>query len=122
MTLGFFFFVASVAVSETGWVSLVLSWEPVAYVGRISYGMYLYQGLIIGVVKHVFHIPFNPSGYPATRMLFPGDLLLTIGLAALSFRFLEQPVLRWAETVTSRMEKEPSEQRLATTDVENIER
>lgn len=64
-----------------------------AYFGRISYGLYMYHALGLLLVFY--------SGSPAGRYFLKhqayGDalaLLVTIGLAAASFQWFEQPILR----------------------------
>ena len=74
------------------WIVGPLSWTPVAYLGRISYGLY------------AFHIPvlhgwLNEVPY---AFLIPrpwGALAMTIGVAALSWRFFEGPINRLKDRV-----------------------
>jgi peptidoglycan/LPS O-acetylase OafA/YrhL len=55
----------------------VLAWRPLAYLGRISYGLYLVHYLLIW------------SGIP-----WPMVVLGTLAIASVSYRYLEQPFLR----------------------------
>lgn len=62
------------------------------YLGRISYGLYVFH--------YTFVMLFNVNGThaPAERMLRIGaTLVCTIAVAAVSYRFLEQPFLRLKE-------------------------
>ena len=64
-----------------------LSWRPLVYVGVISYGLYL------------FHVPIFDLVGPGRWglegwWLFVVRLLLVFALAAVSFRFLEDPIRR----------------------------
>lgn len=82
--------VIAALTSEAGaprWVSRVLSWAPFAYLGRISYGIYLWHILLLAVINS----PLNPfDGLIArTSLLF----MSTVAIAALSFHFVEQPFL-----------------------------
>lgn len=52
-------------------------WKPLAYVGRISYGLYLW------------HFLFVWWGWP-----FPLSIGVSLAVAAASYRWLEQPFLR----------------------------
>jgi len=76
------------------------------FIGRISYGIYLYHIM----VKYFFdeyifqpiwsHIPFAQLGYFSklqyneTAIKFPFLLLITVLIAAMSYRFIEQPFLK----------------------------
>jgi peptidoglycan/LPS O-acetylase OafA/YrhL len=62
-----------------------LSWEPVAWIGAISYGIYLWHwpvALWLGVREA------TPT-FPELRMA--GAVVVTIGIATLSFYWVEQP-------------------------------
>ena len=64
----------------------VLTWRPLVAVGRISYGIYLFHYPIVVAVGD----RMGTSG-PLTLAL---GLPLTLGVAALSYRLVEQPLLR----------------------------
>ncbi|AKU16774.1 acyltransferase family protein [Luteipulveratus mongoliensis] len=65
-------------------INRVFSWAPLAYLGRISYGLYLYHWPII------LWLPLN--GLP--RVVAGAiQLGLTLVVASLSFRFVEAPIL-----------------------------
>lgn len=73
--------------SRDRWAVGVLAFAPVAYLGRISYGLY------------AFHMPVLRGWSRATfvDLLLPhpwADLALTVALAALSWRFFEGPINR----------------------------
>lgn len=63
---------------------------PLVYIGRISYGLYLYHYIVlygIGVLaKHA------SVGFPATQVLFA--LVATFAIASASFHIIEKPFLR----------------------------
>jgi len=69
-----------------GAVARPLSWSSMAYLGQISYGTYLWHWPIIVIVRR---FAVMTPGY-----LFLVAALLSCGLAALSHRVLEQPILR----------------------------
>lgn len=61
-----------------------LSWGPVAYVGVISYSLYLWMAMF----------EFPPSGLVVGWLQgFPGWLVGATGMAMLSYHFLEKPLL-----------------------------
>lgn len=84
-----------VVASSVGAIILALSRPPgraslparlTRYLGRISFGLYVFHLLAIHVVQL-----FEPK---ETLSLAIAGLLLTIGAAACSYRFLEEPFLR----------------------------
>ena len=64
-----------------------------AYVGVVSYGMYMFNTLVIDCLEPIFHRlgPHHPL------LQFPIAAALTILVAGLSYRFLETPFLRLKE-------------------------
>jgi len=69
----------------------VLEWPPLAYVGKVSYGVYLYQSGAIDLLQDVVGIPTTGPG----KLLFTlGAFALAILAAAASYRFLEAPILK----------------------------
>ncbi len=63
----------------------ILAWGPAVYVGSISYGLYLIHPLFLPVAHHIL-------GKLASGVI-------SIALAALSFRFVETPILRWGRSL-----------------------
>lgn len=65
-------------------INRIFSWRPLVFLGQISYGIYLY------------HFPISLwlplDGWPPALGL-AAKFVLTIALAAVSFRFLEYPVM-----------------------------
>ncbi|HLI75039.1 MAG TPA: acyltransferase family protein [Acidimicrobiales bacterium] len=66
-------------------VARALSWAPLTYVGRISYGLYLYHWPIF------LALDSQRSGLSGSTLL-AARLGATFALAAVSFHFLEQPI------------------------------
>lgn len=62
---------------------------PLNAIGRISYGVYLYHFPLISVVHRAF--PGVVEQTPLGLVLFAFYLAAVLGLAALSFRFIETP-------------------------------
>jgi peptidoglycan/LPS O-acetylase OafA/YrhL len=83
-----------------------LSSKWAIFIGRISYGIYLYHIMVLHFfTDYVFNplwnkIPFSSLGFfaklqfNATLIKFPFVTLLTILLAYLSFRYIESPILK----------------------------
>lgn len=92
-----------VAVFAVGPVALAPADEPVMravlgnrvmrFLGRVSYGVFLWQvPVLIGWSELVGHAPF--TGHFLTE--FPVVALLTLGVATISFYYVERPILRLA--------------------------
>jgi len=63
--------------------------RPLAYLGTISYGIYVWQGIFTG------NGPYRQvSGWPPEPIV---GAALAISVAALSYRFLEAPILRYKD-------------------------
>jgi len=82
---------ACAALQPDGGLARALSLGPVRYVGRISYGLYLYHWPVFLVLDHA-----------RTGLAGPGLLGLrlaaTAAMAAVSFRYIEEPIRsgRWS--------------------------
>ena len=73
---------------------------PMRWVGRRSYGIYLWHWPVFVVTRPVLDIAFLGAG-----ALFVPRVAITVVIAALSYRFLEQPIRRegfrpWLRRVT----------------------
>jgi peptidoglycan/LPS O-acetylase OafA/YrhL len=67
----------------------VLSWKPLVFTGVISYGLYLYQVLLLKTLTRTWHISVQRAFWIDTPILFV--------LAWLSFEFYEKPLIRWGK-------------------------
>lgn len=77
--------VAAAALRE----NRLLSSAPLLFVGRASYGMYLFHVPVIGGLRRVF-----PDFLGSSAALFAVAFLLTLALASASHRWFELPFLR----------------------------
>jgi peptidoglycan/LPS O-acetylase OafA/YrhL len=82
--------VAHVRLNRDNWVSRVLSFAPLAFVGRISYGIYLYHLLIKTLVMWTMHIT-------SQQMALLGDFPLVLLVSWLSFKYYESPIIEWGK-------------------------
>ncbi|NOV03750.1 acyltransferase family protein [Paenibacillus planticolens] len=78
-------FVIAAAASPSGFVSKILSWKPLRWIGVRSYSIYLWHYPVI-----VLTSPTNPNTAPS-YLLQIMQFTLSIGFAALSYSFIENP-------------------------------
>lgn len=104
--------VGLVALALGGWPKLVRALEarPLAAVGRVSYGVYLYHQCVFREFDDqlvaaerrwpgTLRLAASPLAHTALVLLAVG---LTLGLAALSWRLVEQPILRLKSRLAAR--------------------
>jgi peptidoglycan/LPS O-acetylase OafA/YrhL len=63
----------------------ILEWSPFRYIGRISYQIYLLHLTMLYLAHRLFHSPLVSAAVA---------LIMTVIYAAVSWHFLEQPLLR----------------------------
>ena len=80
----------------TGHMQRALSWKPLTWIGRVSFGLYLIHVTVI----EQFH-PHVVSQRPTIRVLI--DLGLSVGISYLLFALLEDPLIKVGRTVTSKL-------------------
>jgi peptidoglycan/LPS O-acetylase OafA/YrhL len=71
-----------------------LSWSPLRFLGRISYGIYVY---------HIFIADFIYTFWPSAHTWHLMFLILTvstIAIATASYNFMEKPILQFKDRVT----------------------
>ena len=76
------------AAASPGLVSWVLSRSVLRWIGVRSYGIYLWHWPVIALATAAF-----PEQRPAGWILLP-EAALSIGLAAASWRWVEEPIIR----------------------------
>lgn len=69
-----------------------LAWTPMRYLGKVSYGIYVFHAAVIGLTIWLVRL----AGLPLWSVL-PIALTLTVTVATLSYRILEMPFLAWKE-------------------------
>ncbi len=69
------------------WITAVLGWRPIAWLGKISYGLYIYQLLAIFIVEKFFH----PTGSLVDWFLFlVYTVTMSVVLASASYYLYER--------------------------------
>lgn len=101
--------IGSIVLQPRCTLTRVLERRAIARIGTISYGMYLYHLWCLQAARTILG-PAEPGGVVA---LFVIELALTIAVAEISFRIVEQPILAFARKFrTARkpgvLERDPS--------------
>lgn len=63
----------------------ILEWKPISFIGKISYGIYVYQGLFLRT---------GPGGKLYIQQ-FPINIILTVIISILSYYLIEKNVIRY---------------------------
>ena len=79
--------------SQVGHIVRILEWKPLAHLGRISYGFYLYHNFIR---LQLFETP-NLSHRVITHLL---EFVVVFTIAELSWYFIERPLMSFARART----------------------
>ncbi|MBB4064226.1 acyltransferase family protein [Gellertiella hungarica] len=79
-------FICWVFLRQESWLANALEFRPLAYLGTISYGLYVWQGILTGngTYRETPHWP--PDVYLGAALTLPA--------AMLSFHYFEQPISR----------------------------
>ena len=92
------------SIGFKGWIGRFLLWKPVSYIGKISYGIYVIQGFATAfwfwwlyeasIPGYRIFERLNISQEIYTHPIVPtlANIIITIGLAVVSWHFLEAPV------------------------------
>lgn len=70
--------------SGSNFVTGMLQWRPVVYIGLISYSLYLWHWPVIVLARYA-------SGMEPLIAYIPALLVVSLALGSLSYRFIEQP-------------------------------
>lgn len=93
LLLPVFLYAVNAAVDGmNGWAGRILGNAPTRYVGRISYGIYLYHPLVLWCVVALFPGVEGLAENGPMRFVVCGSL--TIAVASLSWYLLEEPINR----------------------------
>lgn len=91
MHLGMTAWIASIVLQPNAPLTNALSLRPIAFIGAVSYGMYLYHMWSIHIVRAVI----GKLGLSQFWLQFPISLMLTTLIAAASFYLYEKRFLDW---------------------------
>ena len=88
---------AGTLVHPQWWISRALGWPPLAWLGRISYSLYLWQELFL-----------TPGWEPAHQWWrhWPWNLLASLTAAVLSYYLIEKPLIRMGRRLAASLSKQ----------------
>jgi peptidoglycan/LPS O-acetylase OafA/YrhL len=90
--------ILSTLLHPESWIARTLEVRPMRFLGTISYGLYLWQQLfLIRDRQPVFGV----------LQVFPLNIVVAIGIAWVSYRFLEEPLRQVGRLVVRKMGKNP---------------
>ena len=92
VSFAFVLLVGSCVIREDHGLARLLRLRPLAYIGTISYGMYLLHMLSKNAVQRIGGV-VNIS-HPPDSVLFAATVVFSICAATLSFRYFEKPFVR----------------------------
>ncbi|MEJ5026386.1 acyltransferase family protein [Brucella anthropi] len=94
--------IAKIVTAQGSFLTRILEISPIRWLGRISYGFYLWHYPVIKVLLYsgypAFGYFFGTSLFPKTLM-FMACFLASLLLTAISWYIIEQPILRKAHSV-----------------------
>jgi peptidoglycan/LPS O-acetylase OafA/YrhL len=90
-----FFITAHILLNENAILSRIFSFPPLAALGRISYGVYLYHAIVIVAGEKLFGLT-APVSKHSLRLLALFEIPVALTIAYLSFRFYELPIMQWS--------------------------
>ncbi|MFN4147576.1 MAG: acyltransferase family protein [Runella sp.] len=95
--LFFGFFILNLSSNPRSLVNLEYRW--ISYLGKISYGIYIYQTAMIVASVHLIHqcVGEGLSHWAFNLLLYPLAILLTVSVSAISYSYFEKPFLRLKE-------------------------
>jgi peptidoglycan/LPS O-acetylase OafA/YrhL len=107
--VAFALLIASCVIREDNDLAQMLQWRPLAWIGTVSYGMYMIHMLWINIARgagSALHI-----GSPALD--FVGGVAIAVALASVSFIFFERPLLAFKTRLFSPTKQAPVKQPVA---------
>jgi peptidoglycan/LPS O-acetylase OafA/YrhL len=97
-SLVFVWLVGSAARGFKGVTAAWLEWRVLLYIGKISYGIYLYHNFMPRLVRYFASVA--GLGELSTLPLFAWATILTLLAAAASWHFIEKPISRVKERLS----------------------
>ena len=86
--------IVTTVMRPSDWFARQLARSAMEWLGRVSYSVYLWQQLVFG---------FAPVNWPARLVALPFLIMLILLLAAISYRWIEQPMMAFGKRTASRV-------------------
>ena len=85
-----------------GTLARLLAWAPLAHVGRVSYGGYLFHALVLWCTAELIGGKVRDQSLWLRLPLFVAVWAVTVLIASASFRWFETPAARWGRSLRVR--------------------
>ncbi|RPJ29630.1 MAG: acyltransferase [Chloroflexi bacterium] len=105
--LNYFFAVTICAVAKEGIFLRFLDWKPMQYLGKISYGLYVYHFPIIWFASRLLDL--EPSEPVTQALVALTSFVATLLIASASYHLMEKPLLNLKERFFSLKRSEKQE-------------
>jgi peptidoglycan/LPS O-acetylase OafA/YrhL len=85
----------------------VLEWKPLLYLGRISYGIYVYHVFVIILISPLL-VPYGLTQDHFAYARIGVLLIATIAISSFSWHYIEQPFLSWKKALAVGATRKPA--------------
>jgi peptidoglycan/LPS O-acetylase OafA/YrhL len=93
--IGFSLILFAILQGELGPISVLMKNKGLSYLGKISYGLYVYHLLGITLTTKIINLFLAPSSHIGYRLtVLITSVVLTILISSISYRVLEKPFLK----------------------------
>lgn len=82
---------------RSGWSRQALSLRPLAAIGAVSYGIYLWHIIVVGLLRKYTLAGIVPAQF---RVWWPTTVAISVVLGTVSYWAVERPAMRWSHRVT----------------------
>jgi peptidoglycan/LPS O-acetylase OafA/YrhL len=86
------------ALALRSWLATVFSWEPLVYVGRRSYAVYLFHPLCLSVIDKKLSATSHSVAEQVSRIILAVAMSLLV--AEVLHRLIERPAINYGRTLT----------------------